>query len=342
MSKDCPLSDCYIEEPHIHSTDGGNYPAYPAPPRDEGQEEDESRAMEREAEAHCTGLRASGIKFDRIHADHSFFAGWNRSREFHAQQPPAPPERFAEQLAEKQKLVPPEIAQVVSEHFKEMHEPIGSPAPDSDVAGLIAEARSRLEAAHKMVSDLCHRRREWVMSIPARPDYDPDLVIGLALRKGDRLADALEAAHRRAVEAEAHAKNLEGRVGNLNQQLAHPQFENSKYYKQVARSRKGDRRAVVRGLVKAEQRITALESQLAAQSPAPESLSAEQVCEVLNRVQHRGRKDWRLGGMEAQIIWSPFFTSGKPKRALQIEFDDARIIASYLSRAAAPPIEHGK
>lgn len=37
------------------------------------------------------------------------------------------------------------------------------------------------EAANKMVSDLNQGQREWMMSIPARPDYDPDLVISTAL-----------------------------------------------------------------------------------------------------------------------------------------------------------------
>lgn len=43
-----------------------------------------------------------------------------------------------------------------------------------------------IERAHKMVSDLCHRRREWIMSIPARPDYDPDIVIGTGLRDAQK------------------------------------------------------------------------------------------------------------------------------------------------------------
>lgn len=43
-------------------------------------------------------------------------------------------------------------------------------------------ALAAIEKAHQMVSDLCARRREWIMSIPARPDHDPDLVIGEALR----------------------------------------------------------------------------------------------------------------------------------------------------------------
>ena len=51
----------------------------------------------------------------------------------------------------------------------------------------LIEIENDLNAAQKMVSDLCHGKREWIMSIPARPDYDPDLVIGKALRDGQRL-----------------------------------------------------------------------------------------------------------------------------------------------------------
>lgn len=57
----------------------------------------------------------------------------------------------------------------------------------------IEAIRERLKAAHTMVSDLCHGRRDWVMSIPARPDYDPDLVIGAALSDGDKLMVIAEA-----------------------------------------------------------------------------------------------------------------------------------------------------
>jgi len=42
-----------------------------------------------------------------------------------------------------------------------------------------------LEAAHKaakqVVRDLCEGKRRWTMSVPARPDDDPDLVISAAL-----------------------------------------------------------------------------------------------------------------------------------------------------------------
>ena len=45
----------------------------------------------------------------------------------------------------------------------------------------------RLQRATAMVSSLCRPRgtegaREWIMSIPARPDHDPDLVIDASLR----------------------------------------------------------------------------------------------------------------------------------------------------------------
>ena len=39
-----------------------------------------------------------------------------------------------------------------------------------------------IESAHEMVCDLCTGKKRWVMSIPAQPDRDPDLVIGLALQ----------------------------------------------------------------------------------------------------------------------------------------------------------------
>ena len=49
------------------------------------------------------------------------------------------------------------------------------------------EIKARYDAAHQMISDLCKPRRsegarEWIMSIPARPDYDPDLVISDSLK----------------------------------------------------------------------------------------------------------------------------------------------------------------
>ena len=40
---------------------------------------------------------------------------------------------------------------------------------------------AKYTAALRMISDLNEGRREWLMSIPARPKYDPDLVIADAL-----------------------------------------------------------------------------------------------------------------------------------------------------------------
>lgn len=56
----------------------------------------------------------------------------------------------------------------------------------------LQEIEARIEKAHAMVSALCKSRgtegtREWVMSIPAQPDYDPDLVIGAGLRGKSKL-----------------------------------------------------------------------------------------------------------------------------------------------------------
>ena len=57
----------------------------------------------------------------------------------------------------------------------------------------------KIEAALQMVSDLCNQRRTWTMSIPARPDYDPDLVI----------ADALSTAKHALSEAKAEAERAQ-------------------------------------------------------------------------------------------------------------------------------------
>lgn len=45
----------------------------------------------------------------------------------------------------------------------------------------------RCEKATKMISDLCHQRTRWVMSIPARRDTDPDLVIGDSIQDNEAL-----------------------------------------------------------------------------------------------------------------------------------------------------------
>lgn len=54
----------------------------------------------------------------------------------------------------------------------------------------------KVRAAHDMVSALCKPRgskgsRDWTMSIPARPDHDPDLVITSGLRAAEKEIDRL-------------------------------------------------------------------------------------------------------------------------------------------------------
>src|SRR5689334_8158557 len=44
--------------------------------------------------------------------------------------------------------------------------------------------------ASATISDLCHKRKRWVMSIPARRDEDPDLILGDAVQNCQRLARA--------------------------------------------------------------------------------------------------------------------------------------------------------
>lgn len=50
----------------------------------------------------------------------------------------------------------------------------------------------QLEKAHKTVCDLCQQRIKWVMSIPGRPDVDPDLIIGGAIREAQVAITFLE------------------------------------------------------------------------------------------------------------------------------------------------------
>jgi len=70
-----------------------------------------------------------------------------------------------------------------------------APLTDADLDDIDA----RVNAARQMVSALCKRRgsqgaRDWIMSIPAQPDYDPDLVIGASLGDIPRLTHELRAA----------------------------------------------------------------------------------------------------------------------------------------------------
>lgn len=58
------------------------------------------------------------------------------------------------------------------------------------------EKLSLIERAADMVSALCAPKgsegsREWVMSIPARPDHDPDLIIAAGLQAGREAVNTL-------------------------------------------------------------------------------------------------------------------------------------------------------
>lgn len=57
---------------------------------------------------------------------------------------------------------------------------------------LIEQFKNDIGAAQQKLSKLCSGEERWVMHIPAQPDYDHDLVIGLALRDADRMLEMLE------------------------------------------------------------------------------------------------------------------------------------------------------
>jgi hypothetical protein len=52
----------------------------------------------------------------------------------------------------------------------------------------VLDALNAIKKAEQMVSDLCNRKRDWIMSIPVRVEYDPDTVIAKGLRAGRWLA----------------------------------------------------------------------------------------------------------------------------------------------------------
>lgn len=86
----------------------------------------------------------------------------------------------------------------------------------------------KLEKAHAMVSALCKRRgdpdaREWLMSIPARPNYDPDLVIGEGLRVGDRLLTENESLTNQLATATERIVELEATLDGDPHQTATPE-----------------------------------------------------------------------------------------------------------------------
>ena len=83
-----------------------------------------------------------------------------------------------------------DIVAVARFNLPALKPPVQQPAPvgEEDWEAVL----KRCEAANQMISDLCQRRREWqLMSIPARPGHDPDLVISAALADIPKLIAAL-------------------------------------------------------------------------------------------------------------------------------------------------------
>jgi len=57
----------------------------------------------------------------------------------------------------------------------------------------VGEALDKIRAAQVIVSELCSGSRRWAMSVPARPDSDPDLVIAGALAAAKKILLAIPA-----------------------------------------------------------------------------------------------------------------------------------------------------
>lgn len=47
------------------------------------------------------------------------------------------------------------------------------------------------DRVHQWIVDLCSQKRSWVMSIPARPDHDPDILISEMRRRFDAMCAAV-------------------------------------------------------------------------------------------------------------------------------------------------------
>lgn len=69
---------------------------------------------------------------------------------------------------------------------------------DADVEAV----RERIDKASEVVAELCQGKRRWTMSVPARPNNDPDLLIESGLDAGREVLAALDAARARCAEME--------------------------------------------------------------------------------------------------------------------------------------------
>ena len=77
------------------------------------------------------------------------------------------------------------------------------------------ELKGKIEAAHKMVSELCSGKKKWIMSIPVQPDEDPDIVIGDGLRAGGLAIKTACELQARVAELEGYIDEHNNRVGAL-------------------------------------------------------------------------------------------------------------------------------
>jgi hypothetical protein len=73
--------------------------------------------------------------------------------------------------------------------------------------------------AHALIDDLCNGRREWIMSVPARPDYDPDLVIAAALTKAEEELAALRKELQKEEEYRIDLTQIVGQLENNHIEL---------------------------------------------------------------------------------------------------------------------------
>ena len=55
----------------------------------------------------------------------------------------------------------------------------------------LEEKKEKIEKCLQMISELNNGKKKWTMSVPARPESDPDLVISTGLVEGVRILEEL-------------------------------------------------------------------------------------------------------------------------------------------------------
>ncbi len=79
----------------------------------------------------------------------------------------------------------------------------------------VKEIAEQIQNANAVLYALCSGERKWTMSVPARLDYDPDLIIGAALHgAGELLADR-EALMKQNLEYDQECANRQVRIYRL-------------------------------------------------------------------------------------------------------------------------------